>query len=93
MTKILLDVMYEDLQVLLEDFGCIVETVSKQIGVTQKDRDDGQILRYARDNDVTVVTTDKKFIDRLKASSVRVVMMNVADKARIIHEKAGNGST
>ena len=92
MTKILLDVMYEDLQVLLKDFGWIVETVTKHIGATQKDRDDGQILQYARANDMVIATADKKFIDRLKTNKVRVVTVDVADKARIIHEKAGNGS-
>ena len=87
MTNILLDVMYEDLEVLLVDLGWTVETVSKQIGVTPKDRDDGQILQYAKEHDMVVVTADKKFIDRLKASKVRAVTVDAADKATVIHEK------
>ena len=93
MTKILLDVMYEDLQVLLEDFGWIVETVTKYIGATQKDRDDGQILQYARDNDMPVITDDKKFISRLKVNMVSVITVDAADKAEIIREKVINNST
>ena len=93
MTKILLDVMYEDLQVLLEDLGCIVETVTKHIGATQKDRDDGQILQYARENDMTIVTDDKKFINRLKVNMIPVVTVGAMDKARVIREKVGNSST
>ena len=92
MTKILLDVMYEDLQVLLEDLGCIVETVSKHIGVTQKDRDDGKVLKYAKENGMVVVTDDKKFINRLKVSNVRAITMDAVDKARVIREKVGNSS-
>ena len=85
--------MYEDLQVLLEDLGWIVETVSKQIGVTQKYRDDGQILQYTRENDMVVVTADKKFIDRLKVSNVRVITVDAVDMARVIREKVSNDST
>ena len=79
--------MYEDLEVLLVDLGWTVETVSKQIGVTSKDRDDGQILQYAKEHDMVVVTADKKFIDRLKVSKVRAVTVDAADKAKVIHEK------
>ena len=92
MTKILLDVMYEDLQVLLKDFGWIVETVTKHIGATQKDRDDGQILQYAKENGMVVVTDDKEFINRLKVNMVPVVTVGAVDKARVIHEKVGNSS-
>ncbi len=93
MTKILLDVMYEDLEALLGDLGRNVETVTKHLGVTQQDRDDGAILRYARENGMVVVTADKKFIERLKVSGVSVVTVDAGDKARIVHEKIGNGST
>ena len=93
MTKILLDVMYEDLQVLLEDFGWIVETVSKHIGVTQKDRDDGKVLQYAKENVIVVVADDKKFINRLKVNMVSVVTADTVDKVRVIREKVGNSLT
>ena len=79
--------MYEDLQVLLEDLGWIVETVTKHIGATQKDRDDGQILQYAKENGMVVVTDDKEFINRLKVSNVRVITVDAVDKARVIREK------
>ena len=93
MTKILLDVMYEDLEALLGDLGRNVETVTKHLGVTQQDRDDGVILRYARENGMVVVTADKKFIERLKVSGVSVITIDAVDKARVVHEKVGNGST
>ena len=93
MTRILLDVMYEDLAMLFPNGGWIVETVSNNLGVTQKDRDDEEVLQHARKNDMIVATADKKFIDRLKANSVRVVTVDAVDKARVIHEKVSNGST
>ena len=85
--------MYEDLQVLLEDFGWIVETVSKHIGVTHKDRDDGKVLQYAKENVIVVVTDDKKFINRLKVNMVSVVTVDTVDKVRVIREKVGNSLT
>ena len=93
MTKILLDVMYEDLAMLFPNGGWIVETVSNKLGVTQEDRDDGKVLQYAKENDMVVVTADKKFIDRLKANSVRVVTVDAVDKARVIREKVSNSPT
>ena len=91
MTKILLDVMYEDLQMLLMDLGLTVETVSQELGVTKQARDDGKVLQYAKENGMVVVTEDKKFIDRLKASNIRVVTVDAADKARAIHAKVRDG--
>ena len=93
MTRILLDVMYEDLFLQLMNLGHTVETVSMTLGVTQKDRDDEKVLQHARKNDMIVATADKKFIDRLKANSVRVVTVDAVDKVRVIHEKVSNGST
>ena len=81
MTKILLDVMYEDLQLLLMDSGLTVETVSQRLGVTKQARDDGKVLQHAKENGMAVATADKKLIDRLKASNVCVVTVDVADKA------------
>lgn len=93
MTKLLLDVMYEDLAMLFPNLEWIVETVSNKLGVTQKDRDDGRVLQYAKENGMIVVTADKKLINRLKANRVRVVTVDAVDKARVIHEKVSNGST
>ena len=92
MVKILLDVMFENLQVLLMDRGLTVATVSQGLGVTKQDRDDRKILQHAKENGMIVVTDDKKFIDRLKASDIRVLTIDMADKAKIIHEKVVNKS-
>ena len=92
MTKILLDVMHEDLAMLFPNLEWTVETVSNKLGVTQKDRDDGKVLQYAKKNSMIVITADKKLINRLKANSVRVVTVDAVDKARVIHEKVVNGS-
>ena len=74
------------------DRGLIVETVSQEIGVTKQDRDDGKILQYAKENSMIVVTDNKRFIDRLKASNIRVLTIDTADKAKTIHEKVVNES-
>ena len=67
--------------------------MTKHIDATQKDRNDGQILQYAKENGMTVITDDKKFINRLKVNMIPVVTVDAADKARVIREKVGNIST
>ena len=47
-------------------------------------------MQYAKENDMIVVTADKKFIDRLKANNVRVVTVDAVDKARVIREKVSS---
>ena len=70
-----------------------METVTKHIGATQKDRDDGQILQYAKENGMTVVTDDKRFMNRLKVNMVPVITVGAVDKARVIREKISSDST
>ena len=41
---------------------------------------------------MVIITADKKFIDYLKVNRICAVTVDVADKARIIHEKVGNNS-
>ena len=70
MTKILLDIMYEDLVMLFSNLKWIVKTVSQRLGVTKQAKDDKKVLQYAKENSMAVATADKKFIDRLKANMV-----------------------
>jgi len=84
---ILLDVMVENLQEFLEDKGWRVETVSKQLGVTQENRDDTKILQYAEKEKRVVITEDKKFIKRLRGMEMNVFTVEDFEKANIIHKK------
>ena len=93
MTKILLDIMYEDLVMLFSNLKWIVKTVSQRLGVTKQAKDDKKVLQYAKENSMAVATADKKFIDRLKANMVPVVTVDAVDKARVIPEKISNDST
>ena len=56
MTRILLDVMYEDLDMLFPNVGWTVETVSNKLGVTQKDRDDGKVLHRGEQNYLIILS-------------------------------------
>ncbi|RNJ79447.1 MAG: hypothetical protein EB829_01940 [Nitrosopumilus sp. H8] len=85
--KIILDVPMEDLRDILSDKGWDVVTVTEELGSDKEKRSDTNILRYAQDNDAIVVTVDKIFVHRLQAAKVKVVALNVKDKADIIHEK------
>lgn len=85
--KIILDVNAENLRDILSDKDWDVVTVTEELGPDKEKRSDANILRYAQDNDATVVTFDKKFVQSLQEAKVRVVTLNVKDKADIIHEK------
>jgi predicted nuclease of predicted toxin-antitoxin system len=84
---ILLDVMVENLLEFLEDKGWKVETVSKELGVTQQNRDDTEILQYAENKHRVIITEDKKFIKRLRAKEMDVFTVEDFEKANIIHKK------
>ena len=84
---ILLDVMVENLREFLEDKDWKVETVSKTLGVTQENRDDTKILRYAEKEGRVVITEDKKLNNRLKAKEMDVFTVEDYDRANIIHKK------
>ena len=84
--------MYENLQASLMGFGLTVETVSRKLGVTRQYRDDGKILQHAKENGTAVVTDDKRFMDRLKASNIRVVTVGTADKTRAIRARVVDDS-
>lgn len=79
--------MVENLREFLEDKDWKVETVSKTLGVTQENRDDTKILRYAEKEGRVVITEDKKLNNRLKAKEMDVFTVEDYDRANIIHKK------
>lgn len=85
---ILLDVPLEDLKDVLIDKGYHVETVTKKLGSTKEDRADKNILNYAqKDKSIIVVTVDRPFVSRLRASGIEVIALELEDRAKIIYEK------
>lgn len=85
--KILLDVHAEGLKKHLSGMGLVVITVTEVLGSSQEDRDDTNILNYAKSNDVAVVTDDKDLVKRLKSDGIPVVTLDLSDKAGMIREK------
>ena len=79
--------MVENLREFLEDKDWKVETVSKTLGVTQENRDDTKILRYAEKERRVIITEDKKLNNRLKAKEMDVFTVEDYDRANIIHKK------
>ena len=79
--------MVENLREFLEDKDWKVETVSKTLGVTQENRDDTKILRYAEKERRVIITEDKKLVNRLKAKEIDVFTVEDYDRANIIHKK------
>ncbi len=88
MTKIILDIIMENLLDILSGKWWNVITVTKELGSSTETRVDKNILDYALKNpDVVVVTIDKPFVSRMKSAGVKVVALAMEDKARIIDEK------
>ena len=64
-----------------------------QLWALQCRRDDREVLRYAKENDMVVATADKKIHRSSQVSRIGVVTTDAVDKARVINEKVGKGST
>jgi predicted nuclease of predicted toxin-antitoxin system len=79
----------EDLKDILLDKGWDVSTVTEKLGSTKEARSDKNILRYSQETNSVVVTVDKPFVSRLRSAGVKVVALELEDKARIINEKIG----
>ena len=77
----------EDLKDILLDKGWDVSTVTEKLGPTKEARGDENILRYSQETNSVVVTVDKPFVSRLRSAGVKVVALELEDKARIVNEK------
>jgi len=84
---ILLDVPFEDLMNLLKDKGWNVDTVTKKLGSSKEAREDTNILENTMGKDWIIVTTDKKFVVRLKSLEIKVLTIDAIDKANLIDKK------
>jgi len=84
---VLLDVPFENLLDLLKDKGWNTDTVTKKLGASKEARDDTNILEKTRGTNCIIVTTDKGFVQRLKALNVKVVTLEDIDKAIMIDKK------
>ena len=58
-----------------------------KLGASKEARDDTNILKTTIGTDCIIVTTDKGFVERLKASDIMVVTIEPKDKANIIDIK------
>jgi predicted nuclease of predicted toxin-antitoxin system len=77
----------EDLKDILLDKGWDVSTVIEKLGPVKEASSNENILRYSQETNSIVVTLDKSFISRLRSAGVKVVTLELEDKARIINEK------
>jgi len=84
---VLLDVPFENLLELLKDKGWNVDTVTQKLGASKEARDDTNILKTSLGTDCIIITTDKRFVERLKSSNLKVVTIEPRDKANMIDVK------
>ena len=71
----------------MSDKGWDVSTVTEKLGSTKEAGSDENILRYAQETNSVVVTVDKPFVSRLRSAGVKVIALDLEDKARIVNEK------
>lgn len=72
---------------VLLDKGWDVSTVTEKLGSTKEARSDENILRYSQETNSVVITVDKPFVSRLRSAGVKVIALELEDKARIVNEK------
>ena len=86
LNTILLDVQYEGMKAFLQDFGWSVKTITEVSGPTTEDRNDDNIMAYAKANpDVVIVTQDKQLIQRLENMNCNVCAMTMPSLAACIN--------
>ena len=71
----------------MSDKGWDVSTVTEKLGSTKEAGSDENILRYSLETNSVVVTVDKPFVSRLRSAGVKVIALDLEDKARIVNEK------
>lgn len=84
MLKLLLDEMYAGLKEYFETLGYAVFTVH-DVGL--KGAKDKDIVEYAKDNDLLLVTQDQKPADLAELTGVKYVLISNAMIAKIADEK------
>ena len=71
----------------MSDKGWDVSTVTEKLGSTKEAGSDENILRYAQETNSVVITVDRPFVSRLRSAGVKVIALELEDKARIVNEK------
>ena len=82
--KILLDEMYTGMKEYLEALGWDIETVNT---TGLQGAEDSKILKYAKENDLLIVTQDEKLADIAELKKAQCVLVSKKMLAKLIDDE------
>ncbi|HJU13934.1 MAG TPA: DUF5615 family PIN-like protein [Candidatus Nitrosotalea sp.] len=88
--KVLVDEMYDGMDVKLKEFGYDAFSVKKLLLEGKKLSSDYSVIRYAEENNMVVVTEDVEIGKACKENGIPCVLLDSETLFRIILEELGN---
>ncbi|MDE1763395.1 MAG: DUF5615 family PIN-like protein [Thaumarchaeota archaeon] len=88
--KVLVDEMYDGMDVRLKEFGYEAFSVKKLIIEGKKLASDYSVIRYAEENGMVVITEDIEIGKACKENSIPCVLLDTDALFKIILEELGN---
>ena len=88
--KVLVDEMYDGMDVKLKEFGYDAFSVKKLLLEGKKLSSDYSVIRYAEENNMVVVTEDVEIGKACKENCIQCVLLDSETLFRIILEELGN---
>lgn len=88
--KVLVDEMYDGMDVRLKEFGYDAFSVKKLIIEGKKLASDYSVIKYAEENGMVVVTEDIEIGKACKENNIPCVLLDTETLFKIILEELGN---
>jgi rRNA-processing protein FCF1 len=88
--KVLVDEMYDGMDVKLKEFGYEAFSVKKLIMEGKKLASDYSVIKYAEENGMIMITEDVEVGKACKENNIPCVLLDTESLFRIILEELGN---
>ncbi len=88
--KVLVDEMYDGMDVRLREFGYDAFSVKKLIMEGKKLASDYSVIKYAEENNMVMVTEDIEIGKACKENSIPCILLDTETLFKIILEELGN---
>ncbi len=88
--KVLVDEMYDGMDIKLKEFGYEAFSVKKLIMEGKKLSSDYSVIKYAEENGMVMITEDVEVGKACKENNIPCVLLDTESLFRIILEELGN---
>ncbi|HJT09639.1 MAG TPA: DUF5615 family PIN-like protein [Candidatus Nitrosotalea sp.] len=88
--KVLVDEMYDGMDIRLKEFGYDAFSVKKLIMEGKKLSSDYSVIKYAEENGMIVITEDVEIGKACKENSIPCVLLDTESLFKIVLEELGN---